>query len=331
MDPTPSDVHVNVPLTNISVAYIQNAQNFIASRMYPVIPVDKQTNRYITYDRGYWNRDNMAVRAPATRAERTGWKLDNTPSYSCILWALAHDVPDEVVANTDAPVDNPRAATILLTQASLIRREKLWTAAHFNTGKWTTEYGGVALSGSVDATHVLQWNDPGSTPIEDVRRAKRAMLQLTGFEPNVLALGRAVYDALVDHPDIIDRLKYGQTAGSPAMASRESLARLFEVERIEVSAAIENTAVEGQANVHAFIGGKHALLAYVPKQPGLMIPSAGYTFAWRGLMGMDEQGTRMLSYRLGPDVRAESHEIEMAIDQKQVAADLGAFFYTVVA
>lgn len=34
-NPTQADLHVNVPLTNVSVAYIQNASNFIASKIFP--------------------------------------------------------------------------------------------------------------------------------------------------------------------------------------------------------------------------------------------------------------------------------------------------------
>ena len=93
--------------------------------------------------------------------------------------------------------------------------------------------------------------------------------------------------------------------------------------------AIENTANEGATNVHAFIGGKHALLLYTPATPGLMTPSAGYTFTWTGLLGGGALGTRISRMRV--ELRkADRVEIEMAFDQKQVAADLGYFFLTAV-
>ena len=65
MQPTPSDVHVNAPLTQISIAFLQNASDFIATRVFPNIPVSKQSDRYYTYERGDFNRDEMAERAPA--------------------------------------------------------------------------------------------------------------------------------------------------------------------------------------------------------------------------------------------------------------------------
>ena len=177
---------------------------------------------------------------------------------------------------------------------------------------------------------VLQWSDANANPIEDVRKAKRIVLQSTGFEPNKLVLGREVYDALLDHPDIIDRIKYGQTPGNAAVANKETLARLFEVDTIEVMNAIENTAKEGQAAAHAFIGGKKALLAYAAPTPGLMTPSAGYTFSWNGYMGAGAEGNRIKRFRMEP-LSSDRVEIEMAWATKVVAADLGFFWNSIVA
>ncbi len=44
--PTREDVHVDAVLTNISIAFIQAAENFIASRVFPIIVVDKQSDKY---------------------------------------------------------------------------------------------------------------------------------------------------------------------------------------------------------------------------------------------------------------------------------------------
>ena len=78
----------------------------------------------------------------------------------------------------------------------------------------------------VQTNDLVYWNNASSSPIEDVRLAKRTVQESTGFRPNILVLGRPVYDTLIDHADIIGRLDRGQTAG-PAMATRESLAALF--------------------------------------------------------------------------------------------------------
>lgn len=325
IQPSRSDVHVDRPLTNISVAFMQKATNFIADRAFPVVPVGKQSDKYFTYDRGMFNRDEMQLRAPGTASAGATYKL-STDSYSAEVWALHFNIADQVRANADTPLTPDREATEFLTTKGLIRKEKAWAAAHFVTGAWTTEREGVA-SGPT-GTQFVQWDVSTSTPIEDVRAGATSMGALTGFRPNRMVIGREVYDSLLDHPDIVGRIDRGQTAGT-AIVMRQNLAALFELDEILVMDAIENTATEGATNVHAYIGGKHALLLYAAPSPGIMIPSAGYTFSWTGFLGAGALGTRMKRIRM-EELESDRVEIEMAFDQKKVAADLGMFFLNAV-
>ena len=47
--PTLNDSHVDAILTNISVAYMQKQENFIAEKVFPNIPVDKKSDKYFVY------------------------------------------------------------------------------------------------------------------------------------------------------------------------------------------------------------------------------------------------------------------------------------------
>lgn len=327
--PTVTDVHVDAMLTTLSVAYRQDQSRFVADRIFPVVNVQKQSDRYYIYNRGDFNRDEMQLRAPATESVGSGYTLDNTPTYYCNEWALHKDVPDQVIANADAVIDPLRDATEFLTLKALLRREKAFVSSYFTGGVWTSDFDGVASANSWAGGSVLQWNDANSTPIEDIRKAGTTVLERTGFAPNVLILGKPVYDALIDHPDLVDRIKYGQTPGAPAIVNRQALAALFEVDRVEVMSAIENTANEGASAAHSFIGGKKALLVYAAPNPGLMTPSGGYTFQWSGMYG-SQMGQRIRSFRLDT-IKAQRVEIEACFDLKLVAADLGFFFDTAVA
>jgi hypothetical protein len=327
--PSAGDVHVNMPLTNVSVAMMQSADNFVADRMFSNVPVLKQSDRYYTYDRGDFNRDEMQLRAPGAESAGGGYRIDNTPNYFCDVWAFHKDIPLQVRANADAVLNLDMEATNYITLKGLIRKEKAFVANWFTSSVWTNDWSGAASSPG--ATQILQWNQSASTPIEDVRKFKRTILQSTGFLPNVLTLGRPVYDVLCDHPEFIDRIKYGQTAAAgPARTTRQIMAALFELDDILVMDAIENTAAEGQTNSHAFIGGKHLLLAYRPAAPGLMTPAAGYTFSWTGYMGAGPQGQRISQFYL-PQFKSDRVEIELAFAQKQIAADLGFFVLNAVA
>ena len=325
--PDSSAVHVNTPLTNMSVAFMQNAANFVADQAFPVVPVTKESDRYFTYDRGSFNRDEMALRAPGAMSDGATYSIDNTPTYFCNVWALHRWIPDQLRANADSPIQLDREANEFLTHKALIRKERLWASKYFATSLWTTDITGVASAPG--ASQVLQWNDAASTPIENVRTGKRVVLTSTGFMPNLLVLARETYDALVDHPDIVGRIDRGQTTG-PAIATRDALAALFEVDRVLVMDGIYNSAKEGQTATHALIGSKKALLCYAAPNAGLMTPSAGYTFAWTGYTGASALGTRVSQFR-NDERRADKIEIEMAIDQKLIAADLGYFFTSIVA
>jgi len=127
--PTPGDVHVNTPLSNISVAYMQDANSFISHKVFPNIPVLKQSDRYYVYDRGEFNRDEMAERAPGTESAGGSYKLDNTPTYYCTERAFHKDVPDSVRANSDSVLSPDRDATIFCTTKYLIKREVTWASS----------------------------------------------------------------------------------------------------------------------------------------------------------------------------------------------------------
>lgn len=327
--PTVSDVHVDAMLTTLSVAYRQDQSRFVADRIFPVVNVGKQSDRYYVYNRGDFNRDEMQERAPSTESAGSGYSLDNTPTYYCREYALHKDVPDQVVANADAVINPLRDAVEFLTLKALLKREKVFAANYFTGGVWTSDFDGVNTGNAWGSGTVLQWNDANSTPIEDVRKAQTTVLERTGFQPNVLVLGKPVYDALIDHPDLVDRIKYGQTPGSPAIVNRQALAALFEVDRVEVMSAIENTAKEGATASHSFIGGKKALLVYSAPNPGLMTPSGGYTFQWTGMYG-GSFGQRIINFPMA-EIKATRIEIEACFDLKLVAADLGFFIDSVIA
>jgi hypothetical protein len=213
----------------------------------------------------------------------------------------------------------------------MIRREKDWVNTYFTGGVWDNDVDGVASSPSSNET--IQWSDDSdSDPIGDIRLAKTAVLESTGFEPNTLVLGRPVFDVLVDHPDIVDRVKYSGGVGntSPAMVNEQTMAALLGVNRIFVPQAIENTANQGATASHSFIAGKKALLCYSAPSPSLMTPTAGYTFSWQGFLGQsNEFGIATKQFRM-EELEADRVEGQMAWDQKLISSALGYFWDSIV-
>lgn len=315
--PTASAVHVNRPLSNVSVAYIQRQTQFVAPRVFPIVRVAKQSDLYFTYTKNDWFRDEAKRRAPATESAGSGYGV-STASYDCKVWALHKDIPDQVRNNDDADFTSDRQATEFITQMLLLRQEIQWTADFFVTGVWGTS-----------ATPAALWSNYGtSDPVADVATGSRTILANTGMKPNKLVLGYDVFLALRNHPDIIDRLKY--TGGATRTIGVDALAALFDVDEVLVCEAVKATNLEGETAAMAFVQGKHALLCYSAPSPGLLTPSAGYIFVWQGVSGSFglDVGIQKIRMEL---VKADRIEGEIAFDDKIVGADLGYMFVSAVA
>lgn len=316
--PTQSAVHVDAVLTNISVAYMQMASNFIASRVFPVVNVAKQTDKYFVYTKNDWFRDEMQMRPDATESAGSGYGL-STATYSCDVWSLHKDIGNQTRANADSPLDLDRDATQFLTQRGLLRQETQFVTDYFATSIWGTDVVGGA-NFTVWSTYAT------SDPIDDVETGKTTVLSTTGFEPNTLVLSYEVFQKLKHHPDIVDRIKYTSSENiTPQM-----MARLFELDNVYVARAVKATNVEGETAAYSFAHGKNALLCYVNPNPGLLAPSAGYTFNWSGVSAGLGENVAISSFYID-ELKADRIEIEMAFDNKVVAADLGYFFSGAVA
>ena len=328
-NPTASDVHVNVPLTNISIAWIQQQDAFVATKVFPNVPVQQQSNRYFTYQRDDFYRTEAAFRAPGTESAGSGWRIDNTPTYFADVLAIHKDVDDQIRANADSVISMDRDSTLWVSQQLLVKRDVDWAANYFTTGLWTGASGGTDLtgvSGAPGANQFKQWDQAGSTPIEDIRAQRIAVASKTGYRPNVLVLSPKVWSVLQDHPEFLDRIKYTQKG----LVSPDLLAAVLELDQVTIAWGVQSTNVESQTESTNFIFGKHALLAYSAPAPSLMTPTAGYTFSWVGYVGAGPMGNRISTFRMD-HLKSDRVEGEMAYDMKVVAPELGVFFSSAVA
>jgi hypothetical protein len=322
--PNINSVHVDAILTNISVAYLQNQDNFIADKVFPVIPVDKKSDKFFTYTKNDWFRDEAQRRAGGTESAGGGYGL-STGSYSADVFAFHKDVDDQTLYNADAPLNPLREATEFVTRRLMLRKEIQWNTDFFAGSIWANDYDGV--SGTPTTNEVKQWSDyAASDPIDDIEDAKAGILSTTGMEANTLVLGYDVFRALKNHPDIVDRIKYT----SSQTVTADMLAAMFDVPRVIISKAVKATNNEGATGAYAFTSGKKALLCHVAPTPGLLTPSAGYSFSWTGVSGGLGATVGTSQFRM-ESLKADRIEAEMAFDNKVIASDLGWFWDSVVA
>lgn len=322
--PTRSDVHVNRPLTMISIAFIQKAQDFVADKVFPIVPVMKQSDRYFVYTQDFWFRTAAQKRGPATESAGGGFKLNNTPSYFCDVWAVHMDVDDQTRSNADTPLNMDRDATLFVSQQLLLRRELEFMSNYMVASIWTGNPAGDFQVGTSTGS-MGQWDQSSSDPMYDVDYNKQLVKSQTGYLPNAFIVCADVFFALRNNAAVLDRIKYTQRG----IVSEDLLAALFGVEKFLVASAVVNSAQEGATASYGFIIKNVALLVYANPAPSLLQPSGGYIFSWQGLFGAGAQGNRISSFRM-EQLKADRIEGEMAFQMNQIAPNLGVYFYDVL-
>ena len=323
--PKMQDAHIDRAMTNISVAYLQDASAFIADKVFPIVPVRRQSDVFYVYNKGDFMRDEAQVRGAGTESAGGDYGVAASDPYHCRKHAFHYDVTEEERANYDEPLNADTDATEFVSQKMLIRREMEWASKFFKTGVWGTEITGTDSNPS--SGQAIKWNLATSNPILDIANAAVQMASETGYRPNTLVLSPFAFNALKNHEDILDRIKYTQKG----IVTTDLLATLFEVQHVYVAWSVVNSAAKGATDSVSFIMGKHALLCYANPSPALRKPSAGYIFAWTGLEGAGAYGNRIV--RLPMDVLGlgtERIEGEIAFDAKKICGDLGVFFKDIV-
>lgn len=323
--PKMQDAHIDRALTNMSVAYLQDASAFIADKVFPIVSVKRQSDVFYKYNKGDFMRDEAQVRGAGTESAGGDYGVEASDPYYCRKHAFHKDVTEEERANYDEPLNADTDATDFVSQKMLVRREMEWASKFFKAGVWGTEIAGKAATPAAGET--LHWDLPTSNPIKDITDAAVNMASETGYKPNTLVLSPYAFNALKNHEDILDRIKYTQKG----IVTADLLATLFEVEHVYVAWAVVNSAAKGATDAIDFIMGKNALLCYVAPRPALKKPSAGYIFAWTGLEGSGAYGNRIVRIPMDQlGLGTERIEGEIAFDAKQVCADLGCFFKDIV-
>lgn len=266
MTVTQRDVVIDTALANVSLKY--SNETFIADQILPVVKVAKQSGKYFTYDKSNLRIDKT-LRAAGSPSNEVDYNLTLGGLFYADDHALKGFVEREIVEQAEVSLNPEIDETETITEKLLLDREAAAAALLTNASNITQN---TTLSGTA------QWSDyANSDPIGDIRTARTTIHQNTFKKANTLVLSKPVYDVLVDHPAIIERIKYSQLG----IVTEELMARLFQVDKVLIGEAGSNTANEGQADSLGYVWGKHALVAYVAPQVKLKMLTLGLTFTYK--------------------------------------------------
>lgn len=315
-------------LTNMAMSFYQNAANYFAKSLFPTCPVQLSSDNYYIFDKEDLLRDNWQ-RKPESGTVTPAIFSEHTESYACNVDQMRMSI--NMIRQTDvqrrqgpSTANTKQQRTKAIAEQRNIHQDKQFANSFFKAGVWGNEVTGVA--GSASTGQFIKFSDDNSEPIKIIDKYRTQVLQETGRELNRLGVGINVFNALKEHPGILERIKYGGTTANPAQVTERVLAELFGVEKFVVLKSIHNNARLGEAANMQFIGDPNAMLfTHAPNTPSLEEPSAGYIFTW-DMLGNGQYMPIMSYPDPDPGKHVEWVEGLMATDMKKTCDDLAVFF-----
>ena len=328
-----SDWHVDRPLSNLSISFAQDVSTFIASRVGTMIPVTKESDQYTVYPQGYWNRSYDTRRVEEGVANSVNYKTKEE-AYSIGDKALRIFISDRKRYNADSQYNLDREGMQLVSSSLLIGEELDFKEKFLTTGKWSVDLTGVAATPT--GNQFLKFTDSAADPIGEYKKRRREFnLRSGGKMPNEINMTLDVYDTLTEHPSIMDRIK-STFSNKPSTVTRETLAALYEVDRINVIQSIVNVASDavedGNGDVpvnNEFLASAVFLPLYTEATGGLLSATAIGNFYLPTFTGA-KLGPRMRRYRAVEGKDGEYIEGQIRVDRRIVAADLGQLWSSVL-
>lgn len=312
-DPTRAMIHLDRPLSDIAIAYVPEEESFIADKVFPSVPVDKQSDKYYIWTKGFWLRNSVERRTPGDTFPEGRLQLSNDEYYAD-EYHLGFPIPDEDRQNADPGIELETSGAEWLKTQFWLNREIQLVADAFVINKWATDV--------VGGTDFTVWdNYDESNPVSDIQLGKQTIQKSTGKKANTLVIGKEVFDTLSEHPNLLEKYKYT----AEGILDEEQVRKALKVDRLVVGEAVYESTAEGATTAtRGYIWGKNALLLHVPASPGLRIAAAGYTFEWR----VDGAGGLTIAIE---NIREDNRRRDFltaiyAFDNKVTGSDLGYFF-----
>lgn len=317
----------NIYLTNLSMAYFQDASRYVAKSIFPICPVPLSSARYYIFDKASLLRDNVA-RKPQFGKVAPAQMGRYDESYNCQVDQVIVGI-DQIGAlnyqRTGAPgaADPRRAKVKFISEQMNLHQDILFAEKFFRPGVWTNEWTGDTAYNSTAKTFI-KFTDDNCDPVKLFDDLCTEIEQSTGRRPNRLGLGKETFNALKNHPSVVERVKFGGSTANPATVNERVLAELFGLEKVVVLSSIYNKAGLGaEADMDFICDPNAAILAYATNAPAIDEPSAGYIFTW-DMLG-DGQYMPVLQYLGENGTHTEFVEGLFAADMKKTADDLAIF------
>lgn len=317
----------NIYLTNLSMAYFQSQDKYVAKSLFPILPVQLSTSSYYKFSKADLARDNVRRKPQFGRVEPAQMGMSDD-SYRCFVDQII--VGLDKIENLDfsrskAPgVADPRKAKAkFIAEQMNIHMDILFAESFFKSGVWSNEWTGGA-SYSEGSKQFIKFNDDNCDPIKLFDDLTTMVEEEGRRKPNKLGLGKKAFNALKSCPAVIERVKYSGSTANPATVTTNVLAQLLGIEKVVVFESTYNKAGLGEEADMSFICNPNdALLLYATDTPAIDEPTAGYIFTW-DMLG-DGNFMPTLQYEGEGGTHSEFMEGLMGMDMKKTGDDLAIY------
>lgn len=314
-------------LTNMSMAYFQEEADFVAPSIFPICPVGLSASYYYTFSKADLARDNVG-RKPAFGKVSPALMGQTDNTYKCEV--------DQVIVGIDqidalnyqrsrAPgVADPRRAKVrFATEQLKLHLDLIFAQNFFKPSAWDNVWTGDAVADPAQKKF-LKFTDANFDPVNFFDERITEIKQNGRRRPNRLALGIEAFNALKNHPDIIERVKYTGSTANPAIVTTQALAAILQIEQVRVLESTYNAGGIGEEDMQFVCAPDGALLCYATDNPTIDEPSAGYIFTW-DMLG-NGQYVAMDQFEGEKGTHSEFIEGLMSTDMKKTSDDLAIYF-----
>lgn len=315
-------------LTTLSMAYFADPSEYVATSIFPIVPVNFSTGYYYKFDKGDLARDNVQRKPEFGKV--TPAQIGHTDeTYKCSVDQVIIGIDQISAVNyqragVPASIDPRKSKVRFIADQQLLHLDLMFAKSYFKSGVWANEMEGKA-SVTSPSTEFLKFTDANFDPVHFFDQRTREIKLRGRRRPNKLVLGYDSFNALKNHPDLLERVKYTGSTANPAKINEKVLAELFGLDEVKVLEATYNAAPEGQPDNFQFIcESDGALLCYTTNAPAIDEPSAGYIFTWDMLGNGNYLAVDQFEGEGG--THSEFMEGLVSADMKKTADDLATYF-----
>lgn len=302
---TGRDLHIDVALSNMAMGY--RPEGFIADMIFPVVPVQKQSDMYYVFSRADRLRIESTTRAPGARAKQVTEDI-GSGTYYCKNYALSAPAVLEDKVNAD-----PLLLSNLLNGKSTYLLDKLMLDMESRVARMVCSGSNVGSSAAVSSA----WNGAGD-PLGNINAALDNVRYSNGVRANRIVFGLEAWQSFRRDSNIRNII-FGSNNGG-GYPSVQQVKELLEVDEILIGGAFQNTTQENQTESLSTIWKDNVLVYYAPPTPSIERPSFGYSFRWAAA-GLPNMQVERHPY----DSRTKSEDIEVGYyqDEKLTGASYG--------